>query len=189
MAHDGKYLYFLGEVRDDAYEPFDAENVKNMCYQEDMFRIMFDSNNSFRPNITDPLGAQPGYEGFGYSTDGNIYGDWSDFVTPGEPRKRPEPGARPDGEFWLAACKVKKLKDGWLYTYEERIALAGRPGRNMEPLVPGNSYGLNLEVCDADNGVQLEGYLLWSSDGKTSDYNYENLFGRMHLSPVPTSKR
>jgi hypothetical protein len=59
----------------------------------------------------------------------------------------------------------------------------------MEPLVPGNSYGLNLEVCDADNGVQLEGYLLWSSDGKTSDFNYENLWGRMHLAPLTRPQR
>lgn len=188
-VHDGTYLYFLAEVHDDNYEPFDKENRKNMCYQEDMFRIIIDSANSYRPNIPEPLSNQPGYEGFGYSTDGNIYGDWSDFIVPGEPKKRPEPGSGPDGESWKAACTVKKLEDGYLYTYEERIALAGRPGRNMMPLAPGNSYGLNLEVCDADNGVQLEGYLLWSSDGKTSDFNYTNLFGRMRLAPVPTSKR
>ncbi len=188
-VHDGIYLYFLAEIHDDNYEPFDSENIKNMCYQEDMFRIIIDSANSYRPNIPDPLSNQPGYEGFGYSTDGNIYGDWSDFITPGEPRKRPEPGSRPDGEFWKAACAVKKLGDGYLYTYEERFTLAGRPGRNMTPLAPGNSYGLNLEVCDADKGVQLEGYLLWSSDGKTSDFNYSNLFGRMSLAPVPTFKR
>jgi hypothetical protein len=189
MAHDGKYLYVLAEIHDDAYESFGPGNVDNMCYQEDMLRIMIDSNNSYQPNITEPVTNQPGYEGFGYSTDGNIYGDWSDFITPGEPRSRPQKGASPDGEYWRAACKVTKLREGYLYTYEERIALSGWPGRNMEPLAPGNSYGLNLEVCDADNGVQLEGYLLWSSDGKTSDFNYENLWGRMHLAPLPHSKR
>ena len=189
MAHDGKYLYVLAEVHDDSYESFGPGNMDNMCYQEDMLRIMIDSNNSYQPNIPSPLTTQPGYEGFGYSTDGNIYGDWSDFIIPGEPRTCPGKGARPDGEYWRATCTVKKLKEGYLYTYEERIALGGRPGRNMEPLVPGNSYGLNLEVCDADNGVQLEGYLLWSSDGKTSDFNYENLWGRMHLAPLTRPQR
>lgn len=183
MAHDGEYLYILGEIHDDFYEPFDTENVDNMCYQEDMLRIIIDSTNAMKENIPGPLPAQPGYEGFGYSTDGNIYGDWTDFNSTGVPKLRPPKGSHPDGKYWQAACKVKKLKEGYLYTYEERILLAGWPGRNMEPLVPGNSYGLDLEVCDADNGVKLEGYLLWSSDGKTSSFNYENLFGRMNLAP------
>lgn len=185
MAHDGKYLYILGEIHDDFYEPFDKENLDNMCYEEDMLRVIIDSTNAMKENIAGPLPNQPGYEGFGYSTDGNIYGDWTDFNSTRIPKQRPPKGSRPDGEYWRATCKVKKLKEGFLYTYEERILLEGWPGRNMEPLVPGNGYGLNLEVCDADNGVKLEGYLLWSSDGKTSDFNYENLFGRMNLAPVP----
>jgi hypothetical protein len=183
-AHDGEYLYFLAEVHDDFYEPFDKENGDTMCYQEDMLRIMIDSNNSMKANIPEPLTNQPGYEGFGYSTDGNIYGDWSDFNSTEVPKQRPPKGSKPDGKYWQAACKVKQLKEGWLYTYEERILLAGWPGRNMEPLIPGNSYGFNVECCDADNGVKLEGYLLWSSDGKTSDFNYENLWGRIELAPV-----
>jgi hypothetical protein len=187
-AHDGTYIYFLGEVHDDFYEPFDKENVDNMCYQEDMLRIIIDSNNSMKANIPEPLTNQPGYEGFGYSTDGNIYGDWSDFNSTEVPKLRPPKGSKPDGKYWQAACKVTKLKDGWLYTYEERVLLAGWPGRNMEPLVPENSYGFNVECCDADKGVKLEGYLLWSSDGKTSDFNYENLFGKINLAPVSIKK-
>ncbi|MFA6472592.1 MAG: hypothetical protein WCU00_11170 [Candidatus Latescibacterota bacterium] len=183
-AHDGVYLYFLGEAHDDFYEPFDRENVDNMCYQEDMLRIMIDSNNSMNANIPEPLPTQPGYEGFGYSTDGNIYGDWSDFNSTEVPKQRPPKGSAPDGKYWQAACKVKKLKAGWLYTYEERVLLAGWPGRNMEPLSPGGSYGFNVECCDADNGVKLEGYILWSSDGTTSDYNYENLWGKIDLAPI-----
>jgi hypothetical protein len=187
-VHDGTYIYFLAEVHDDFYEPFDKENVDNMCYQEDMLRIMIDSNNSMKANIPEPLPTQPGYEGFGYSTDGNIYGDWSDFNSTEVPKQRPPKGSRPDGKYWQAACKVKKMKEGWLYTYEEKVLLEGWPGRNMEPLVPGNSYGFNVECCDADNGVKLEGYLLWSSDGKTSDYNYENLWGRIILAPIQNKR-
>ncbi len=189
MVHDGRYLYVLAEIKDDFYEPIDRENINNMCYQEDMLRIIIDSTNAMNANIPEPITNQPGYEGFGFSTDGNIYGDWSDFNTTQLPKKRPPQGSHPDGEYWQATCAVEKLQDGYRYTYEERIALAGWPGRNMEPMVPDKSYGLNLEVCDADNGVMLEGYLLWSSDGITSDYNYENLFGRMNLAPVPSTDK
>jgi len=184
MAHDGEYLYVLAEVRDDDYEPFDTANTENMCYQEDMLRIMIDSVNARAANIVEPIANQPGYEGFGYSTDGNIYGDWTDFNSSEVPKKRPPKGARPDGEYWRAACAVQKLADGYLYTYEERIKLSGWPGRNMAPLEPGKSYGLNLEICDADRGVMLEGYLLWSSDGVISDFNYQNLWGVLKLAPT-----
>ncbi|MHB9031361.1 MAG: sugar-binding protein [Candidatus Latescibacterota bacterium] len=184
MVHDGGYLYVLAEVRDDDHEPFDAANFECMCYQEDMLRIMFDSVNARAVNIVDPIANQYGYEGFGFSTDGNIYGDWMDFNSSEVPKKRPPKGAQPDGEYWRAACKVQKLADGYLYTYEERIKLSGWPGRNMAPMEPGKSYGLNLEICDADRGVMLEGYLLWSSDGVISDYNYQNLWGVLQLAPV-----
>ncbi len=183
-GHDGIYLYFLAEFMRQI-RTFDSK-YKEHVLKEDIFRIIIDSANSDRPEIGS-LSNQPGYEGFGYSTTANSA--TGVIHHSGRAGKRPEPGSRPDGEFWKAACAVKKLGDGYLYTYEERFTLAGRPGRNMTPLAPGNSYGLNLEVCDADKGVQLEGYLLWSSDGKTSDFNYSNLFGRMSLAPVPTFKR
>jgi hypothetical protein len=184
MVHDGEYLYVLAEVHDDDHEPFDAANFDNMCYQEDMLRIMFDTVNARAANIVDPIANQPGYEGFGYSTDGNIYGDWMDFNSSEVPNKRPPKGARPDGEYWRAACTVQKLAESYLYTYEERFKLAGWPGRNMAPMEPKKTYGLNLEICDADRGVMLEGYLLWASDGTISDYNYQNLWGVLRLAAV-----
>lgn len=184
MAHDGKYLYVLAEVQDDDHEPFDAANFENLCYQEDMLRIMFDTVNARAANIVEPITNQPGYEGFGFSTDGNIYGDWMDFNSSEVPKKRPPRGTRPDGDYWRASCTVQKLAEGYLYTYEERIRLSGWPGRNMAPMEPGKSYGLNLEICDADRGVMLEGYLLWASDGVISDYNYLNLWGVLTLAPV-----
>ena len=187
LAHDGTYLYVLAEVTDDDWNPFDTENRENMCYQEDMLRIMIDSNNSRKANIEECIENHPGYEGFGYSTDGNIYGDWSDFNSSGIPRKHPPKGSTPDGIYWKAECMVisSPSKKKNLYIYEERIALAGWPGRNMEKLYPGKSYGFNLEVCDADNGKYLQGYMLWSSDGTTSAWKHQNLWGTMYLAPIP----
>ena len=85
LVHDGTYLYVLAEVTDDDWEPFDKENWENMCYQEDMLRIMIDSNNSRKADIEECIENHPGYEGFGYSTDGNIWGDWTDFNNSGIP--------------------------------------------------------------------------------------------------------
>ena len=187
LVHDGTYLYVLAEVTDDDWEPFDKENWENMCYQEDMLRIMIDSNNSRKADIEECIENHPGYEGFGYSTDGNIWGDWTDFNTSGIPKKHPPRGSAPDGTYWKAECTVISLpfKKRYLYVYEERIAMKGWPGRNMERLYPGKSYGFNLEVCDADNGEKLQGYILWSSDGTTSSWKHQNLWGTMHLAPVP----
>jgi len=187
MAHDGTYLYVLAEVSDDDWEPFDRENRDNMCYQEDMLRLMINSTNAQEADIKEPIENQPGYEGFGFSTDGNIYGDWSDFNSSGIPKKRPPKGSTPDGAYWKAECTVISLpsKNRYLYVYEERIALDGWPGRNMEKLIPGKSYGFNAEVCDADNGTKLQGYILWSSDGTTSSFNFLNLWGVMNLAPLP----
>jgi len=67
--------------------------------------------------------------------------------------------------------------------------MKGWPGRNMERLYPGKSYGFNLEVCDADNGERLQGYILWSSDGTTSSWKHQNLWGTMHLAPLPYEER
>ena len=152
-----------------------------------MLRIMIDSNNSRKANIEECIENHPGYEGFGYSTDGNIWGDWTDFNDSGIPKQHPPRGSSPDGTYWKAECTVVSLpsKKKYLYVYEERIAMKGWPGRNMERLYPGESYGFNLEVCDADNDEMLQGYLLWSSDGTTSSWNQQNLWGTMHLAPVP----
>ncbi len=183
MAHDGEYLYVLAEVTDDDWNPFDADNWDNMCYQEDMLRIMIDSNNSRTPDIEECIEDHPGYEGFGYSTDGNIWGDWTDFNSSGIPKAHPPRGSTPDGFYWKAACRVASLpsKHRHVYVYEERILLKGWPGRNMERLYPGKSYGFNLEVCDADDGEYLQGYILWSSDGETSSWKHQNLWGTLHL--------
>jgi len=187
LAHDGKYLYVLAEVSDDQWNPFDAENCENMCYQEDMLRIMIDSNNSRTPDIEECIENHPGYEGFGFSTDGNIWGDWTDFNSSGLPRQHPPQGSTPDGKYWQAECMVSSYPalGKNLYCYEERILLDGWPGRNMEKLYPGRSYGFNLEVCDADDGEYLQGYILWSSDGTTSSWKHQNLWGTMHLAPTP----
>ena len=127
------------------------------------------------------------FDGSGLGTDGNIWGDWTDFNTSGIPKKHPPRGSAPDGTYWRAECTVVSLpfKKRYLYVYEERIAMKGWPGRNMERLYPGKSYGFNLEVCDADNGEKLQGYILWSSDGTTSSWKHQNLWGTMHLAPVP----
>jgi len=185
LAHDGEYLYILAEVTDDDWNPFDSENWENMCYQEDMLRVMIDSNNSRTPDIEECIENHPGYEGFGYSTDGNIWGDWTDFNSSGIPKAHPPRGSTPDGTYWKAACRVSSLpaKGKHVYVYEERIMLKGWPGRNMERLFPGESYGFNLEVCDADDGEYLQGYLLWSSDGETSSWKHQNLWGTLHLAP------
>ena len=187
LVHDGIYLYVLGEVTDDDWEPFDKENRENMCYQEDMLRVMIDSNNSRKADIEECIENHPGYEGFGYSTDGNIYGDWTDFNSSGIPRRHPPRGSTPDGTYWKAVCTVISLpsENKHLYIYEERIAMDGWPGRNMEKLYPGKSYGLNLEACDADYGEKLQGYILWSSDGTTSSWKHQNLWGTMLLAPLP----
>ncbi len=187
VVHDGTYLYVLVEVTDDDWNPFDAENRENMCYQEDMLRIMIDSNNSLKADIEECIENHPGYEGFGYSTDGNIYGDWSDFNSSGIPKAHPPKGSTPDGTYWKAACTVVSMPSQKknLYVYEERIMMVGWPGRNMEKLYPGKSYGFNLEACDADDGEYLQGYILWSSDGTTSSWKHQNLWGTLHLAPVP----
>ncbi|MFC1508305.1 sugar-binding protein [Candidatus Omnitrophota bacterium] len=187
VVHDGNYLYVLAEITDDDWNPFDSENRINMCYQEDMLRIMIDSNNSRTPDIEECIENHPGYEGFGFSTDGNIYGDWSDFNSSGLPKQHPPKGSTPDGTYWKAECRVISFPDKKknLYIYEERIALDGWPGRNMEKLYPGKSYGFNIEACDADDGEYLQGYILWASDGTTSSWKHQNLWGTMHLAPVP----
>ncbi|MFC1608478.1 sugar-binding protein [Candidatus Latescibacterota bacterium] len=187
VCHDGTYLYVLAEVIDDDWQPFDSENRVNMCYQEDMLRIMIDSNNSRTANIEECIENHPGYEGFGFSTDGNIYGDWSDFNTSGLAKRHPPKGSAPDGIYWKAECMVVSLpvKNKHLYCYEERIKMEGWPGRNMEKLYPGMSYGFNLEACDADDGEYLQGYILWSSDGTTSSWKHQNLWGTIHLAPLP----
>ena len=54
----------------------------------------------------------------------------------------------------------------------------------MESMNIGNSYGFDAEFCDADNGVQLQGFIWWSSDGSKDAWNFENLWGKMNLSSV-----
>ena len=185
LAHDGTYLYVLAEVEDDSYEPFDKENQKNMAYLEDTLHLYIDSNNSRQPNIPgNPIQRQPGYEQFGISSDGNIWGENTDFNSSGVLKQAASKGSTPDGKYWTAKCEVSRLEAGYLYVFEERIALAGWPGRNMEPMIPGNSYGFDAEFCDADNGVQLQGFIWWSSDGSTDAWNFENLWGKMNLAPA-----
>jgi hypothetical protein len=187
LAHDATYLYVLAEVYDDSYEPFDASNLNNMAYLEDTLHLYIDSTNTKRANIPNPpISNQAGYEQFGISTDGNIWGENTDFTT-GLAKQPASKGAQPDGTYWRTACRVAYVGDGYLYVFEQSITLAGRAGRNMAAMLPGNSYGFDAEFCDADYGVQLEGFIWWSSNGSTDAWNYENLWGTMTLEPVPES--
>jgi len=186
LAHDGTYLYVLAEVSDDDYEPFDAANENNMAYLEDTLHLYMDSNNSQQSNIPyPPIYNQVGYEQFGISTDGNIWGANNDFNSAGGPRQVAPKGSSPDGTYWLAECNVIQVQDGYRYVFEQRIVLAGWPGRNMAAMSPADSYGFDAEFCDADDGTQLEGFIWWSNDGSTDAWNYENLWGTMYLEPVP----
>ena len=185
LAHDNTYLYVLAEVRDDDHEAFGSPGSEDyMAYLEDTLHLYIDSTNARRSNIPNPpINTQYGYEQFGISTDGNIYGENTDFtnssVTPA-PK-----GAAPDGDYWKTQCQVQAILGGYLYTFEERIALAGKPGGNMAAMAPGGSYGFDAEFCDADYGVQLQGFLWWSSNGYTDAWNHENLWGTMTLETVP----
>ena len=76
---------------------------------------------------------------------------------------------------------MTKIPTGYQYVFEEQIALAGSPEHNMKPMIPGESYGFDAEFCDADDGVQLEGFIWWSSDGTKDAWNFENLWGTMNL--------
>jgi hypothetical protein len=185
LAHDGAYLYVLAEVRDDSYEPFASRTNSNMAYLEDTLHLYIDSTNAKKSAIGNPISDQPGYEQFGYSTDGNIYGENTDFNTTGAARQAAPRGSSPDGTHWAAKCTVESVATGgYLYTFEERIILSAY--RNMAPMVPGNSYGFEAEFCDADNGTQLQGWIFWSSNGSGTDaWNYENLWGIMKLEALP----
>jgi hypothetical protein len=186
LAHDGTYLYVLAEIKDDDYEPFDAANQNNMAYLEDTLHLYIDSTNARRSNIPDPpIYNQSGYEQFGISTDGNVWAENTDFNNSGMARQTAPKGSHPDGNYWVAECVVQPLSGGYLYTFEQRIALAGWPGKNMAAMTPGISYGFNAEFCDADNGRQLEGFIWWSSDGSTDAWNYQNLWGTMILETTP----
>jgi hypothetical protein len=185
LAHDATYLYVLAEVQDDAYEPFTSRANSNMAYLEDTLHLYIDSTNAKKSAIGNPISDQPGYEQFGYSTDGNIYGENTDFNTTGAARQTAPKGASPDGTHWAAKCTVEAvIASGYLYTFEERIALSAY--RNMATITPGNSYGFEAEFCDADNGTQLQGWMFWSSNGSSTDaWNYENLWGTMKLEALP----
>jgi len=185
LAHDGEYLYVLAEVSDDDHETFGSSNTSNMAYLEDTLHLYIDSTNARRADIPyPPISTQPGYEQFGYSTDGNIWGENTDFTDRGQARSPAPPGSHPDGTYWRAACRVSGTEGRYLYVFEEAIALSGRPGRNLEPLLPGASYTFDAEFCDADRGAQLEGFIWWSSDGTTDAWNHQNLWGVMVLEPV-----
>ena len=185
LVHNGTYLYVLAEVEDDDHELFDIANQKNPAYLEDTLQLYIDSSNSRKSNISgNPIQQQTGYEQFGISTDGNIWGENCDFNTSGR-NKQPAPqGSAPDGKYWTVAVSVRRINSGFLYVFEERILLAGRPGGNMRPLYPGESYGFNAEFCDADRGVQLEGFIWWSSHSEIDAWNSQNLWGTMLLAPI-----
>lgn len=186
MAHDGTYLYILAEVLDDSYASFGTGNT-NPAYLEDTLHLYVDSTNARKANIngSEPIYYQTGYEQFGISTDGNIYGESIDFTTGTAKHAAPQ-GASPDGTYWKAKCTVQQLgSTTYKYTFEERITLAGRTGRNMSPLLPGTSYGFNAEFCDSDGTTALQGWIFWSSNGSLDCYNYENLWGTMNLAVVP----
>ena len=156
-----------------------------MAYLEDTLHLYLDSTNAKKSAIGNPIHDQSGYEQFGYSTDGNIYGENTDFNTTGSAKQTAPQGSSPDGTHWAAKCTVKSVATGgYLYTFEERIALSAY--RNMAAMTPGNSYGFEAEFCDADNGTQLQGWMFWSSNGSPTDaWNYENLWGTMKLEAVP----
>ena len=186
LAHDGRYLYILAEVADDDHEPFDLFNRQYPAFKEDTLQLYVDSVNARRHGIRgEPIGRQPGYEQFGVSTDGNIWGENCDFNTSGRNREPAPTGSAPDGYHWTVACTVHKSEAGYRYIFEERILLNGRTGANMSPLVPGESYGFNAEFCDADRGVPLEGFIWWSSHSGIDAWNHQDLWGTMVLDPLP----
>lgn len=184
LAHDGTYLYVLAEVQDDAYEPFGSPGAETKkAYLEDTLHLYIDSTNAKKIISETPILTQYGYEQFGISTDGNIWGENTDFTNSSN---KPAPkGAAPDGVYWQAKCQVQNVTGGHFYMFEERIALGGKPDKNMASLKPGNSYGFNAEFCDADDGNELQGFIFWSSDGAQDAWNYENLWGAMTLEVVP----
>ena len=186
MVHDGRYLYVLAEITDDDHEPFDALNSDYPAFREDTLQLYIDSANARRRWISGaPIQEQAGFEQFGVSTDGNIWGENCDFNTSGKLRQPAPQGSAPDGINWSVACTVRRLATGFLYVFEERIALAGKPGANMERLRPGRSYGFNAEFCDADRGTPLEGYIWWSSHSEIDAWNRPALWGTMILAPGP----
>ncbi|HOW71086.1 MAG TPA: sugar-binding protein [Phycisphaerae bacterium] len=186
-AHDGTHLFILAEVRDDAYEPLNSQAQGNMAYLEDTLHLYLDSTNARQANIPgSPIQNRYGYEQFGISTDGNIYGENVDFNNSTSPQRRLAPlRSAPDGQYWQAKCQFSQPGPGYLYTFEESILMAGRAGYNMAPLTPGSSYGFNAEFCDADSGIQLQGYIFWSSYSAIDAWNQENLWGTLNLAPVP----
>ena len=131
-GHDAASLFVLAEVHDDSYEPFVQLSQSNAAYLEDTLHLYIDSTNARKSYISNPpINYQTGYEQFGISTDGNIYGENTDFNSSGGTRQTAPRGSHPDGLHWEAQCTVETLPDagGFLYVFEERIDLAGY--RNM----------------------------------------------------------
>jgi hypothetical protein len=191
LAHDGTCLYLLAVIQDDLLEQRTAETNKNEAYMEDCLHIYIDSANVHAHSVENPpLLKQPGYEQFGVSTDYNVFTESCDFTTHNGKKGSAEHGAQPDQNRWLV--KVKILGNGpYTYIFEERMPLSEVPGHNLRTMVPGKTYGFNAEFCDSDAGVFLEGYIFWSSDGKTDAYISEDLWGRLTLEPLlgKTQKR
>jgi hypothetical protein len=184
LAHDGEDLYILTIIRDDLLEQRTSENNANEAWKEDGLHIYIDSTHARRKGIPDPpLKNQPGYEQFGVSTDYNCYTEGCDFVTHLGENGSAAAGAQPDQMNWLVKTRITGTGP-YTYVFEQRIPLREVPGHNLKTMCPGETYGINVEFVDSDAGKFLEGYVFWSSDGKTDAYIDQNLWGEMTLEPV-----
>lgn len=187
LTHDGQYLYLLAVIEDDSLEQRTSENNQNAAWQEDALHIYIDSTNAARANITaPPIANQVGYEQFGVSTDYNCYTENCDFTTNNGASGPADQGAEPDQVNWKVAIDISGTGP-YTYTFEERIPLNEVPGHNLRTMTPGNTYGFNAEFVDSDNGVYLEGWVFWSSNGSVDCWNSQNMWGTMFLEQVQSS--
>jgi hypothetical protein len=186
LTHDARYLYILAVIQDDKLEQRTSENNTNEAWKEDCLHLYIDSEDMRADKVADPpLASQPGYEQFGVSTDYSVYTEGCDFTTNNGPNGTAAgTGAQPDQENWKVGIKIHG-QGPYTYVFEERIPLNEVKGKNLRTMKPGDTYGFEAEFCDSDAGVFLEGWMFWSSDGKTDAYIDEDLWGRMTLEAIP----
>ncbi|NUN97239.1 MAG: hypothetical protein HUU16_13820 [Candidatus Omnitrophica bacterium] len=187
LTHDGDSIYLLAVIRDDHLEQRPADKNTNPAFLEDGLHVYFDSANARVDKAGDtPLRDQPGFEQFGVSTDYSCTGEGCDFTTDTGPEGWARPGAQPDQKHWLVGIGIRG-SGPYTYVFEERFPMREVPGHNLKTMLPGRSYGFNLEFVDSDRGNYLEGYMFWSSDGKSDAFIDLDLYGRLKLEALPPS--
>ena len=184
LAHDGRYLYALAVIIDDLLEQRSTENNTNEAWREDALQLYIDSTNAREADIPDPpIANQEGYEQFSVSTDYNCYTVNCDFTT-NNTTGPAGPGAQPDQTNWLVEIRITGAGP-YEYVFEERIPLSEIPGHNLRTMQPGQSYGFNAEFVDSDNGVYLQGWMFWSSDGTEDPWRSQDKWGTITLESIP----